>query len=172
MIPRIKKILYATDLTKNSAYAFRYAVNSAQKHDAQIYILHVIEKLSASVEGLIGLHLDRETIDKLWAGKKEEQIRRIHQRLEEFAKWELKEDAATMNRIADILVTEGDPTSEILEKADALNCDIVILGTHGHGLIGHAFLGSVAEKVLHRTRKPVYIIPIPEENMDITFRDI
>jgi len=29
MIPRIKKILYATDLTKNSAYAFRYAVNSA-----------------------------------------------------------------------------------------------------------------------------------------------
>ena len=46
MIPRIKKILYATDLTKNSAYAFRYAVNSAQKHEAEIHIFHVIETMS------------------------------------------------------------------------------------------------------------------------------
>ncbi len=48
MIPNIRNILYATDLTKNSAYAFRYAVNSAQKHDAKIHILHVLEKLSPS----------------------------------------------------------------------------------------------------------------------------
>lgn len=46
------------------------------------------------------------------------------------------------------------------------------MGTHSHGLIGHAFLGSVAEKVLHRIRKPVFVIPIPSEDTDITFRDI
>jgi nucleotide-binding universal stress UspA family protein len=45
MIPKIKKILYATDLSKNSAYAFRYAVNSAKKHGAEIIILHVIEEI-------------------------------------------------------------------------------------------------------------------------------
>jgi nucleotide-binding universal stress UspA family protein len=48
MIPKIKEVLYTTDLPNNSAYAFRYAVSSAQRHDAQIYILHVIEKLSPS----------------------------------------------------------------------------------------------------------------------------
>jgi len=37
MIPSIKNILYATDLSKNSAYAFRYAVNSAQKHKAYLF---------------------------------------------------------------------------------------------------------------------------------------
>ena len=37
MIPKIKNILYATDLSKNSAYAFRYAVISAQKHKAYLF---------------------------------------------------------------------------------------------------------------------------------------
>ncbi len=43
MIPKIKNILYTTDLSKNSAYAFRYAVNSAGHHGADIHILHVLE---------------------------------------------------------------------------------------------------------------------------------
>ena len=45
MIPKIRRILYCTDLSKNSAYAFRYAINTAQKHDADIYILYVIEEI-------------------------------------------------------------------------------------------------------------------------------
>jgi len=40
MIPPIKKILYATDLSKNSAYAFFYAVDMAKNHNASIVILH------------------------------------------------------------------------------------------------------------------------------------
>ncbi|MGB9437830.1 MAG: universal stress protein [Desulfobacterales bacterium] len=40
MIPNIKKFLYATDLSDNSAYAFRYAMNSALKHDAGIITFH------------------------------------------------------------------------------------------------------------------------------------
>ena len=51
MIPQIKKILYATDLSKNSAYAFYYAVDMAKKHDAEIVILHTLEPLPASAFG-------------------------------------------------------------------------------------------------------------------------
>jgi hypothetical protein len=36
MIPQIKKILYTTDLTKNSTYAFQYATDLARKHDARV----------------------------------------------------------------------------------------------------------------------------------------
>jgi nucleotide-binding universal stress UspA family protein len=172
VIPKIERILYATDLTKNSAYAFRYAINSAQRHDASIHILHVIEKLPSSVEGIIGLHIADSQLEKLWKEKKEEQIHRIHERLKEFARRELQNLSEAMSRVASILVVEGDPAVEILQKADELNCDIVIMGTHSHGLIGHAFLGNVAEKVLHRIRKPVFIIPLPREDTDISFRDI
>ena len=48
MIPSINKILYATDLSDNSAYAFRYAINSALKHDAGVIILHVFELVSTT----------------------------------------------------------------------------------------------------------------------------
>ena len=100
MIPRIQKILYATDLSKNSAYAFRYAVNSAQKHSAQIYILHVLEKLPPSIEGLVGLHIEEVRLEQLWKEKREEQVRRIQNRLKEFANRELKDDHETLKRVA------------------------------------------------------------------------
>ncbi len=45
MIPQIKKILFATDLSKNSAYAFFYAVHMAKRDEAKIVILHAIEPL-------------------------------------------------------------------------------------------------------------------------------
>ena len=52
MIPQIKRILYTTDLSDNSAYAFRYAINFAKKHDAGIIILHVLEPLSVTAKAL------------------------------------------------------------------------------------------------------------------------
>jgi len=176
MIPQIRNILYATDLTKNSAYAFRYAINSAQKHDAQIYILHVLQKLSPSEEANIAVYvysyLPHLQLEKIRQEKKNELINRINKRLGEFADQELKDDPEMLKRLASILVVDGDPADEILEKAEELNCDLIVMGTHGKGLISHTFLGSVSEKVLHRTRKPVFIVPIPKGDIDVSFRDI
>ena len=73
MIPKIRNILYATDLSRNSAYAFRYAINSAQKHDAQVHILHVVERMSPSTEALVSTYLSDENMKKLREGKKQAQ---------------------------------------------------------------------------------------------------
>jgi nucleotide-binding universal stress UspA family protein len=172
MIPRIKNILYTTDLSKNSAYAFRYAINSAQKHDAQIHILLVIETTSPSTERLLETVLSHDKIEKVRQETKESLIRQIENRLTEFAKRELKDDPDTLERVATIMVRIGDPAEEILKKAEETNCDIVIMGTHGKGVITHAFLGSVSEKVLHRISKPVFIIPLPKGETDITLGEI
>jgi len=171
MIPRIKNILYATDLTENSAYAFRYAINSAQKHDAQIIILHVVEKPSPTVEGLVQMFLDKTEFEKMWAEKKDGQIKRIQERVKEVAKREFAGQSEMMKLVKSIVVVEGDPAAEILKKTQEYDCDILIMGTHGQGLISQTFLGSVAQKVLNRIRKPVFIIPIPEEETDVTFKD-
>jgi len=58
MISTIKKILYATDLSPNSAYVFRYAINTAIKHDADIIILHVFERIPGFAAGMLDLYLD------------------------------------------------------------------------------------------------------------------
>ena len=69
--------------------------------------------------------------------------------------------------VSKILVPQGYPVEEILETAHEEGCDVIVLGTHGKGFLKQAFLGNVAIKVLERTRKPVFIIPLPSEKSDI-----
>jgi len=111
-------------------------------------------------------------MEKLKKEKQEKLIQRIQDRLREFSKVELKDDPEALKRVASITVIFGDPTDVILQKVDELNCDIVIMGTHGKGLISHTFLGSVSERVLHRIHKPVFIIPLPKGESDITLEEI
>ena len=160
MIPKIKKILYATDLSENSAYAFRYAVVSAQQHGARIYILHVLEEIRSN---LLHPYFEMEKLQEIREKGKEEIKDRIQKRLETFCQRELMKDPECRDLVASTEVVEGDPAAEILRKADELGADLVVMGTHGKGLLEHAFLGSVSEKVLHRIKIPVLTIPIPKE---------
>jgi nucleotide-binding universal stress UspA family protein len=53
MIPEIKKILYATDLSENARHAFGYAVSLANRYDAGITVLHVVEELSSFARSMV-----------------------------------------------------------------------------------------------------------------------
>ena len=70
-----------------------------------------------------------------------------------------------------IEVCEGFPAEEILKKADEFNCDAIVMGTHGKGIIANTFLGSTAKRVLRRTRKPVFIIPLPKGETDVSIQN-
>jgi nucleotide-binding universal stress UspA family protein len=160
MIPKIRKILYATDLSENSAYAFRYALNSAQQDGAKIHILHVMEEIKTNI---LAAYYELEKLQEIRAKGKEEIRARIQKRLEIFCQKEVVKDPECRDLVASIDVVEGDPAAEILRKANELEVDLVVMGTHGKGLLEHAFLGSVAEKVLQRIKIPVLTIPIPRE---------
>ncbi len=161
MMPEIKKILYATDLSPNSAYAFRYAVNSAKKQGAEIVILHVVEERAPFFE--------EELLKKISKKKIADATDQIKKRLKIFCDNELKDDPQYIDKAVSIEVCKGYPPEEILRKADELNCDVIVMGTHGKGIIRHSFLGSAAQKVLRRVRKPVFIVPLPEGEIDETF---
>ena len=64
MIPQIKRILYATDLSDNSAYVFRYAIDTAKKYDAGIIILHVLEQLSTTANAITHSYLTKEEVKR------------------------------------------------------------------------------------------------------------
>jgi nucleotide-binding universal stress UspA family protein len=80
---------------------------------------------------------------------------------------EIKNDPEFEDMAISIETCEGFPAEEILSKADELNCDANIMGTHGKGIIANTFLGSTAKRVLRRTRKPVFIIPLPKGEHDV-----
>ena len=167
MVPQIKKILYATDLSKNSAYAFFFAVDMAKKHNASIVILHSIEPIRQSiyVEGGMGVEA---VLKKAKKQEQEMDIEEIKERLQDFCqKTETQIGSPCVQLVSKILVPLGHPVEEILKAADDEGCDAIVLGTHGKGFLKQTFLGSVAGSVLERIRKPVFIIPLPSEKTNI-----
>ena len=158
MIPQIKKILYATDLSKNSSYAFLYATDIARRYSAKIVILHVIESIPSYAEAYARI------TDETKRKQEEESVEDLKKRLQGFCKKaEAQIGPPCVELVSKILVLRGHPPEEILNTGNEEGCDAIILGTHGKGFLANTFLGSVSNAVLHRTRKPVFVIPLPSE---------
>jgi nucleotide-binding universal stress UspA family protein len=167
MIPQIKKILYATDMSKNSSYAYLFATDMARRHDAKIIILHAIEPIPPYVDVYTGI--TAEVKQK----QQDETIEEMKKHLQTFcSKVEAQIGPPCVDLVSKILIRRGHPPEEILNTAEDEGCDMIVLGTHGKGFLAHTFLGSVSSAVLHRTRKPVYIIPLPPESVSIDWDGI
>jgi|JTFP01.1.fsa_nt_gb nucleotide-binding universal stress UspA family protein len=141
MLPQYQKILVTTDFTENSDFAFKHAVMLARQTDARIYLLHVLAELEIT------------NWDKAHEALKQE--------LKEFADKELKNHPEDIAHFVEPIVATGNPVHRIVETADNLDVDVVIMGTHGKGLIDHALLGSITEKVLKKIRRPIFVVPLP-----------
>ena len=172
MIPKIQKILYATDLSINSSYAFRYTINSAKQHNAEIVILHVVEEVPNSIRSLLSSYLEDSQQKDLLDDKIDHAKKRIKNRLKVFAEKELKDQPELLKLISSIEVIGGFAPDEILKMVDELDCDILVMGTHGKEKTNHTYLGSMARRILRRIRKPVFIIPLPSGETEISFHDI
>jgi nucleotide-binding universal stress UspA family protein len=172
MIPQIKKILYATDLSKNSVYAFRYATKMAEEFDAEMIILHVIEPIPPMAKHYMKIYVDESKWEEKIKYEQDLAIERIKQRLQEFCKQETQDAPQCLARVATLLVRPGYPVEEILKAADEENCSILVLGTHGKGFLKQTFLGSVARSVLDRAQKPVFIVPLPHEETGLMIGEI
>jgi nucleotide-binding universal stress UspA family protein len=170
MMADIKNILYATDLSRNSAFAFQYAADLADQYKAPIHIVHVIEELPPSVKAMVESYLTSDQMSNL-THLKSDTMEKIRDRLTGFCDSFQKNESQCELRIASIDICEGYPANEILKKAKERDCDIVVMGTHGKGAISHAFLGSVAERVLRRTKKPIFVIPLPEDDLERGYPD-
>jgi nucleotide-binding universal stress UspA family protein len=166
MLPAINNILYLTDLSKNSAYVFRHALQLAQKFEAKITILHVVKRIDAAMEVPILVQLGEDAYQSLVKEKEQDIIGELKKWLRTFAEKELGTDVDEDDRVAAILVREGDPVVEILEAANALNIDLLVMGDHSKGVLAHTFLGSTTERVLRHIRKPVFVVPIPKKGLD------
>jgi len=57
------------------------------------------------------------------------------------------------------IVKEGDFADSILETAEELHAYIIVIGSHSRKWLENILMGSVTEKVLHHTSKPLFIVP-------------
>jgi len=170
MIPEVKKILYATDLSPNSAYALGFALQSANLYHAEMVILHVFDRPTIGYAPMLDVYVDEAHRQSLYNEQAEEVKDKIRKRLEVIYAKKLKKNPDYSETIYSIEICEGYPAEAILSMADDFNCDMIIMGTHGKGILGNTFLGSTAKRVLRRTRKPIFIIPLPKEDLGFAFK--
>lgn len=162
MIPDIKKILYSTDLSKNARYAFGYAAAIANKHNAKITILHVLEEVSHSSSVRLASLMGEERWQELQDRNVQDVLDTIKERLDQFCGDMKKELIDCPFTVEDIVVKQGEPGGEILKQADLTDCDLIVMGTHGQSALADAMLGSTARRVVRRSDKPVLVIRLPE----------
>lgn len=157
MFPTYQNILIATDLTENSEHAFKHAVLLARLHDARIHLLHVVPQIEpVYLSSLLG---QEKELNKLKLQREQEALEEVRKQLDMFAATELADHPEDMKRFAGAMTAFGDPVDEILATGRRINADVIVIGTHSKGVIEHAFLGSVAEKVLKHADRPIFVIP-------------
>ncbi len=173
MIPPIKKILFTTDLSKQTRYAFDYAISLANRYGASITILYVMEEFSpsqsANLQAFIGderwdelRQTHEQEVRQILIGKKNEG-RMIHEALGDMVA-STQMDSKTPGVTADeIVVTQGDPVDCILQEVEARACDLIVMGYHPRGRLEEAIIGSVSRSVLRRCKVPVLLVRLPEQ---------
>jgi nucleotide-binding universal stress UspA family protein len=162
MIPQIKTILFATDLSKNSAYAFYYAVHMAKRDEAKIIILHAVEPLPRMLVSF------EDFEHKVAKDRWEDTVKKFKEQIQDISvKVDARTGISSVDLVSKILIRLGPPVEEILRVVDEEGCDVIVLGTHGKGFLKQTFLGSVSSSVLLRARKPVFVVPLPSEDINI-----
>ena len=162
MIPEIKKILFATDLSKNSSYAFYYAVHMAKRDEAKIVILHAVEPIPPML-----ITFD-DFVYQVAKDRWEDAGKKFRERIQDISvKVDARMGISSVDLVSNIVIRLGHPVEEILKAVDEEGCDVIILGSHGKGFLKQTLLGSVSNSVLFRTRKPVFLVPLPSEDITI-----
>lgn len=143
----IRTILLPTDFSRHSEYAWGMARSLARDHGARLVVLHV-----RFPDLLLGGSYPLPPQDP--QGQRQLLLEELQRHC-----------PAEISIAVEHLVKDGDPASEILQCARALNADLIVLGTHGRSGMGRLLLGSVAEKVVRRASCPVLTVKVPTEDI-------
>ena len=142
---RFKHILVPTDFEKASAGALDLAATLAQAFDSKITLLHVWE---IPIYPYMDFMLNSDVITRV----EDAAVKRLASALEKLR---------AVSPSAESQLKTGLPWQGILDAIQELKPDLVVMGTHGRHGVGHAILGSVAEKVVRLSHVPVLTVHAP-----------
>lgn len=147
MLP-IKKILCPVDFSEHSYKALKAAEELALHFSAELYVMHVVSLVpavaaptGAMVFDIVGYQNELEASAK----------KHLHDAIKTRVSKQLKAKP--------ILVT-GVDADEIVRCAEEQDVDLVVISTHGRTGFRHLIFGSVAEKIVRYSNRPVLTIRV------------
>ncbi len=140
------KLLVAVDFSEATDRILDHVKNLVCKTGSVIWLLHV----AMPDPDFVGYDVGPET-ERVFIAKK---FREEHTKLEEMAN-DIRKDGIEITP----LLIQGPTVETILEQAEKLNVDAIIVGSHGRGAMYKLLVGSVSEGLLHKTKIPLVVIP-------------
>ncbi len=131
------RILCPVDFDPGSATAVDFVCKLAELHDSVIYLLHVV---SAPRFNNLPLGAPHPVLTEAVAKK---ELKRVAD----------KQIPSTIKHR--LVVRSGDPAAMIVDVADQIGADLIVLATHSGRDLTRLLFGSVVERVIHETSRPV-----------------
>jgi nucleotide-binding universal stress UspA family protein len=142
----VSKILVPTDFSPQARNALDWAQYLARAFGARLILLHVID-----ISGPAEVNCAMGGVD-------------LRPLLREVAQKDM-DKLRTLAPDAETLVREASVRPAIVEAARELECQIIVMGTHGRSGLPHLLLGSVAEYVVRHSSVPVLTIRAQREQV-------
>ena len=143
----MKMIIAAIDFSDVSAKVLAQAGELAHATGAKVLVVHGIEQL-ASFYDIYGYTVPEATDFETHARDRANQA--------------LKERAAALGlpegRVQ-TQVLEGPLMETLVKCAKDREADLLVLGSHGHGVVARMLIGSTAQRIVHHTCVPTLIVP-------------
>jgi len=163
MLPQVTEILFATDLSQNANNALRHALGMAHAHNAKVHVVHVTEPLTSDAIVTMRMFMQDDASQKRAIQDRHASVKALlSTNQKDFVKSLSDDEKETYKLVASVELIEGHPAEAILQRADKLDCDLIVMATHEHGT-GHTFLGTVAKRVLRRAAIPTLVVPNPND---------
>lgn len=153
----MKRILIALDYDSSAQIVAETGFALAKSMNAEVTLLHVLREVTyySSIEysPVIGYDAS-DNAATLWENIGPDDLKKAARNFLQRSKQHLGDDSlATM-------LKEGDVSDAIFEAANELKADVIVMGMYGRKGIDKLLMGSVAEKVLHHSHIPVFIVPV------------
>ena len=147
----MKTIVAAVDFSDSTPGVLETASGLAKAYGAKLHLLHVLEpEPTYTAYGF--------TPDEFPA------IHTFQEEARKRAKQKLDEAAAQLPEGVSVVTEElgeGSPLQALLEFIDEKDADLVVLGSHGHGVVASLLIGSVAEGMVRKAVIPTLVVPAP-----------
>jgi len=144
------KLLVAIDFSPITQKVFDFVTNLSQKVKFSVWIVHVVQPDPDFVGYEVGPQTERDFVAKKFNEK--------HKNLQAKAR-EFRDKGLEVTP----LLLQGPTVETILEEADDINADMIVAGSHGHGMMYDLFVGSVSRELLKKSKRPVLIVPVIED---------
>jgi nucleotide-binding universal stress UspA family protein len=146
------RIVVGIDGSDGGDRALRWAVAEAARHGGTVQAISTWSWAATEAALLAGIGRDDER-----AGIGRDDEREAAERILDAAVAQATADHPDVTVAAEAV--EGDPAAVLTHAAR--DADLLVLGSHGHGRLFHAVLGSVSEQCIRAAVCPVVVVPVP-----------